>query len=425
MATSALHQAQAQFDGAARALGLSEAEAEVLRAPRRELHLRFSVRLDDGAMRVLSGFSILHNDVLGPAKGGLRFHPQESADRVRALAMGRTWQAAALDLPLGGCAGGVICDPHGFSERELAAICRAWVRAAQASLGARRLVLGPELMAGERELQWALDEHERLVGRHEPGAFSGKGLGLGGSRGHAEATGYGLVYVLREALRDAGLSPGAVRASVQGFGSVARHAIALFAQLGGTVSCVASWDQAAGCARAYTKPGGVQLAELAPIADRYGGIDPQAAAARGYAVLPGEAWLEQEVEVLVPAALEGQLRADNVGRVHPAVRFLLEGASGALETDAATQLAARGVRELPELIAGAGAMLCGYFEQVQGEINHAWELDEVLGRLDLKLTEAYQNIGALAERRGLGLREAALLLATERVAAACRSRRWV
>ena len=425
MQPSALLQAQAELDAAARALGLNEAAAEFLRLPQRELHIRFSLRLDDGRMQVFSGFNILHNDALGPAKGGLRFHPQESADRVRALAMGRSWQAAALDLPLGGCAGGVICDPHGFSERELEAICRAWVRQVQSSLGGRRLVLGPELMAGERELQWALDEHERLLGLHAPGAFAGKGLSLGGSRGHAEATGYGLVYLIREALREQGLRLDATRASVQGFGSVARHAVALFTQLGGTVSCVASWDQAAGCARAYTKPGGILLAELAPIADRYGGIDPAAAAARGYAVLPGEDWLAQEVEILIPAALEGQIGPAAVARLHPALRLVAEGASGALEAGAAEALLARGIVELPDLLAGAGGMLCSYFEQVQGETNYPWELDEVLGRLDLKLIEAYQGIQALAARQGLGLREAALLLAVERVATACQRRRWI
>jgi glutamate dehydrogenase (NAD(P)+) len=422
---SALPQAQAQFDAAARSLGLGEAAADFLRIPQRELHIRFGARLDDGRMQIFSGFSILHSDARGPAKGGLRFHPQENADRVRALAMGRSWQAAAMDLPLGGCAGGVVCDPHGYSERELEGICRAWVRQVHSSLGARRLVLGPELMAGERELQWALDEHERLLGAHAPGAFAGKSLALGGSRGHAEATGYGLVYLIREALREQGLRLDAARASVQGFGTVARHAIALFTQLGGTVSCVASWDQAAGCARAFTKAGGIQLAELTPIADRYGGIDPAAAAARGYAVLPGEDWLAQEVEILIPAALEGQIGPAAVARLHPALRLVAEGANGALEAGAAEALRARGVVELPELLAGAGGMLCSYFEQVQGETNYPWELDEVLGRLDLKLIEAYQGIQTLAARQELSLREAALLLAVGRVASAAHSRGWI
>ena len=422
---SVLRQAQLRFEAAARRLELSEAERELLGSPRLELHFRIPVRLDDGRPRIFSGFCILHSDALGPAKGGLRFHPQESADRVRALAMGMTWQSAALGLPLGGCAGGVICDPHGLGAHETEALARGWTRQAGAALGARRLVPGPDVMVGERELMWLLDELETLGGGRAPGAVAGKGLVLGGSRGCPQAAGYGLVYLLREALRERDLRLDAVRVSVQGYGTVARHAVQLLTQLGATVTCVSSWDAAAGAARAFVKPAGVDPRELEPITDRHGSIDAARAEALGYTVLPGDAWLEQEVEILLPAALEQQLREDNVARTHSALRLVVEGAGSAVSEGAAAALAARGVAVLPDLLANAGGLVCSYFEQVQGEVNYAWDADEVLGRLDLTLTSAYQAVSALAERARVDLREAALLLAVERVAAACRARRWV
>ena len=417
--------AQAQFDRAAALLDLDPATRDLLRWPLREHSFAIPVRLEDGGVQVFRGFRVQHNDARGPAKGGIRFHPQETLDTVRALAMWMTWKCAVVDVPLGGGKGGVICDPHNLSQREQERICRGWVRQLARNVGPVQDVPAPDVMTSAQHMLWMLDEYETIHGGHYPGFITGKPVGLGGSQGRTEATGYGVVFALREALKILGLRPEQTRASVQGFGNVAQFAIQLYHQIGGTVTCVACWDQADQTAYAYRKPDGVDLDELRRVADRFGGIDKEGARQLGYEVLPGEAWLEQPVEILIPAALEGQIRADNVGRVGAAVRVVAEGANGPTTPEADAALQERKIFQIPDLLANAGGVTCSYFEQVQSNMNHYWEKDEVLGRLDLIMTSAFQAVAELAQRRGLSMREAAYLIAVDRVAQACHDRGWV
>ncbi len=417
--------AQTQFDKVAAILELDPPTRELLRQPLREFSFLIPVHMDDGRVQVFRGFRVQHNDARGPSKGGIRFHPLETLDTVRALAMWMTWKCAVVDIPLGGGKGGVVCDPHHLSAREQEQICRGWVRQMARNVGPFVDVPAPDVMTTAQHMLWMLDEFEVIHGGHYPGFITGKPVGLGGSQGRTEATGYGVVFALREALKLLDLDPRRTRAAVQGFGNVAQYAIDLYTRIGGTVTCISSWDQTDQTAYAYRKPDGVVLEELRSIADRFGGIDKARAVDLGYEVLPGEAWLEQPVDVLLPAALENQIRGDNAPRVDRQVRLIIEGANGPTTPDADTVLAERGITVVPDFLANAGGVTCSYFEQVQSNSNLFWEKDEVLSKLDLTMTSAFHAVYDLAKQRRLSLRDAAYVISISRVAQACRDRGWV
>ncbi len=417
--------AQSQYDRAAEQLGLDSAIREFLREPMREVVFSIPLRMDDGGVRIYRGFRVLHNDARGPGKGGLRFHPAGTLDVIRALAMWMTWKTAVVDIPLGGSAGGVVVDPHNLSAAELEQLCRRFMRFAARNLGPDVDVPEPDIMAGPQQMLWMLDEYEAINGRHALGALTGKPVGMGGSLGRKEAQGFGAVICVREALKEIGVKPSNALASVQGFGNVGQHAVKLFADLGVKVVAVAALDRRERKPFTVRRADGVRVEELLEITDGFGSIDREEATRLGYEVLPGNAWLEQDVDVLVPAALENQITAENVGAVSQRVRVVAEGANGPTRPEAEQTLAARGATVIPDLLAGAGGVTCSYFEQVQSNMNYFWERDEVLGKLDVKMTSAYIAVSDLARKRSLSMRDAAYIIAVSRVAGACRARGWL
>jgi len=367
--------AQAQFDKVAAILDLDQATRELLRWPMREHAFAIPVRMDDGKVKIFRGFRVQHNDARGPSKGGIRFHPQETLDTVRALATWMTWKCAVVDIPLGGGKGGVICDPHHLSQREQEAICRGWVRQLARNVGPLQDVPAPDVMTSGQHMLWMLDEFEAIHGGHYPGFITGKPVGMGGSEGRTEATGYGVIYTVREALKQLGLDPRSTSASVQGFGNVAQYAIRLYRELGGTVVCVSSWDNNDQVSYSFRKTSGVDPDELVAITDRFGGIDKNKARELGYEVLPGEAWIEEPVDILMPSAIENQIRADNVGKIHKKVRLIAEGANGPVTPEADQVIVERGIFQVPDFLANAGGVTCSYFEQVQSNMNMYWKKD--------------------------------------------------
>ena len=228
--------AQAQFDAVAGKLDLDEGTRELLRFPLREYAFAIPVRMDDGRVQVFRGFRVQHNDARGPSKGGIRFHPLETIDTVRALSMWMTWKCAVVDIPLGGGKGGVVCDPHNLSQREQERICRGWVRQLAKNVGPVTDVPAPDVMTSGQHMLWMLDEFETIHGGRYPGFITGKPVGMGGSEGRTEATGFGVVFTIREALKGLGIDVAQTRASVQGFGNVAQYAIRVYTQIGGKVS---------------------------------------------------------------------------------------------------------------------------------------------------------------------------------------------
>ncbi|MCP4634181.1 MAG: Glu/Leu/Phe/Val dehydrogenase [candidate division Zixibacteria bacterium] len=417
--------AQAQFDKVADQVGLDTPTRELLRNPLREYHFSIPVRMDDGMVKVFRGFRVQHNDARGPGKGGIRFHPQETANTVRALSMWMTWKCAVVDIPLGGSKGGVICDPHNLSMREQETICRGWVRQLANNVGPLSDVPAPDVMTSAQHMLWMLDEYEVISGQKLPGFITGKPVGMGGSLGRTEATGYGVIFTVREALKELGIKPEDTTASVQGFGNVSHYAIELYEKLGGKVICVSCWDQADQTSYSFLKKDGINLEALLKITDRYGGIEKDKAKELGYEILPGDDWIKQDVDILIPAALEHQITDENVNQISEKVKIIAEGANGPTTPEADAVIEKRNIFLIPDFLANAGGVTCSYFEQVQSNMNYFWEKDDVLQRLDSKMTSAFNSVSELARKKKLYMRDAAYVISISRVAQACRDRGWV
>ncbi len=417
--------AQSQFDKVAQILDLDKGTRELLREPLREFQFSIPVHMDDGTVRVFRGFRVQHNDARGPHKGGIRFHPQETINTVRALAMWMTWKCSVVDIPLGGGKGGVICDPHNLSPREQEQICRGWIRQLAKNVGPLSDVPAPDIMTNGQHMLWMLDELEVIHGAKEPGFITGKPVGMGGSLGRTEATGYGVVYTVREALKLLNINIAGTTAAFQGFGNVSQYAVILYQKLGGKAICVSSWDQKDQTSYTFRRMSGVNPEELLGITDRFGGIDKAKAKELGYEILPGGAWIEQDVDILFPCALENQITKENVGKIGKKVRLIAEGANGPTTPEADEEIHRRGIFMIPDFLANAGGVTCSYFEQVQCNMNYYWERDEVLSRLDTKMTSAFHAVADLAAKRKLYMRDAAYVIAIQRVAQACKDRGWV
>lgn len=418
------HVAQGQFEAVAKTMSLDRGVIEILREPAREYHVSIPIRMDDGSVRVFKGYRIQHNDARGPAKGGTRFHPGESVDTVRALSMWMTWKCSVVDIPLGGGKGGVICDPHHLSLREQEQLCRGWVRQLAKNMGPLIDVPAPDVMTNAQHMLWMLDEFETIHGARLPGFITGKPVGMGGSLGRKEATGYGVVYTLHEALVELGIDIQKTTASVQGFGNVAQHAVELYTELGGRVVAISCWDQGDKQAYTYRKADGIDLEELRGITDTFGGIDKGKAADLGYERLAGDAWIAEEVDILIPAALENQINGESVGKIAGSVKVICEGANGPTTPEADVVIKERGIFVVPDFLANAGGVTCSYFEQVQCNTNYFWEKEEVLTKLNSKMVSAFTAVSELAREQKLFMRDAAYVIAIKRVAEAVKLRGW-
>lgn len=427
MATNynAFQMAQEQFDKVADILELDEATRELLRNPMREYHVSIPAKMDDGTTKIFRGFRCQHNDSRGPAKGGIRFHPMETIDTVRALSMWMTWKCAVVDIPLGGGKGGVICDPHNLSLREQEQICRGWVRQLAHDIGPLRDVPAPDVMTNAQHMLWMLDEYETIHGAKFPGFITGKPVGSGGSLGRTEATGYGVIFTLREALKELKIPIDKTKASFQGFGNVAQYAIRLYNKLGGIVVGVSSWDQKDQTSYYFYRKDGIDVDQLLNITDNFGGIDKVKAKKLKYEVMPGDKWIEQDVDILLPCALENQITKDTVKKIKPRVKVIGEGANGPTTPEADAYLKAHDVYVIPDFLANAGGVTCSYFEQVQCNMNYFWEKDEVLAKLDIKMTSAFHEVHALSQKKNIFMRDAAYVIAINRVVTACKLRGWV
>ncbi len=422
---NAFAMAQSQFDNVAEILNLDQATRDLLRNPMREYHFSIPIKMDDGTSKVFKGFRCQHNDARGPGKGGIRFHPQETIDTVKALSMWMTWKCAVVDIPLGGSKGGVICDPHNLSMREQEQICRGWVRQISKDIGPLRDVPAPDVMTNAQHMLWMLDEFEAINGAKYPGLITGKPVGMGGSLGRTEATGYGVIFTLREALKEMKIDPKSTTASVQGFGNVARYAIDLYTKLGGKVIAVSSWDQEDQTSYTFVKKDGIDRNTLLSITDKFGGIDKEKAKGLGYQVLPGDAWIEQDVDILLPCALENQVTGETIKKISNKVKVIAEGANGPTTPEADAVIKQKGIMVIPDFLANAGGVTCSYFEQVQCNMNYYWEKEEVLSKLDLKMTAAFLAVSELSRKKKLYMRDAAYVIAIDRVAHACKDRGWI
>ena len=424
--TNAFNMAQAQFDGVAELLGLDADVHEMLRWPTREYKFQVPVRMDDGSIQVFFGFRVQHNDARGPAKGGIRFHSSETMDTVRALAMWMTWKCAVADIPLGGAKGGVAVDPASLSSPEKQRLCREWIDQICRNIGPRVDVPAPDVGTTPQMMGWMMDQYSKLSGSYTPGVITGKPVAGGGSLGRMEATGYGVVIAIREAMKHLKIKSEKSLAAVQGFGNVAQFAaLAYQDSLGGKVQCVSYWDRNDKTAHTVFCKDGLNVEFLQSITDQYGTINKAKASEFGYKIEDGDAWLRKDVDVLIPSALEGQINVDTVEQISERVKIIAEGANGPTTPEADKILNERDVFVIPDLLCNSGGVTVSYFEGVQNDMNYYWPREEVLQRLDEKMTRAFQSVYQIAVREKVFTRDAAYMVAIGRVVEAMQLRGWI
>ena len=404
-----------QIDRCAEILGLPPDVTAMLKTPIRELHVALPVRMDDGSTRVFQGFRVQYNDARGITKGGIRFHPDETIDTVRALAAWMTWKCALLDLPLGGAKGGVVCNPKEMSPGELERLSRAYVRSVFQFIGPEKDVPAPDVYTTPQIMAWMMDEYSLIAGKPQFGVITGKPLAIGGSPGRGDATARGGVYTIREAAKALGIDLGKATIAVQGYGNAGYHA----AQL-----CMELFDS-----------------KIVGLCDSKGGvccktssIDPETAYAcktqtGSVCNLPDmeyiskEDLLELDVDILIPAAMENVITAGNAPKIK--AKIVAELANGPTTPEADDILYRNGVHVIPDFLCNAGGVTVSYFEMVQDFYLYFWDEAEVHERLDKKMTAAYHSVLNTSREYKINMRQAAYVMAIERVVEAMKLRGWV
>lgn len=412
--------AQRQLDEAAKIMKLDPAVHELLRWPMRELHVTIPVRMDDGTVKIFHGFRVQYNDARGPCKGGIRYHPEETIDTVRALAAWMTWKTAVLDLPLGGGKGGIVCNPKEMSPGELERLSRGYIRQVGRILGEDIDVPAPDVNTTPQIMAWMMDEYSVMRGYNVPGVITGKPVPLGGSLGRTDATARGGMYCIREAAKVLGIDLKDATVAVQGFGNVGSWTAILCHQMG--LKVIAVSDETGG----LYNPNGLNIPALAKHAQQH----PKRWI-EGYTE-PGADWIPKEegakilelpVTILFPAAVENVIHQENADRIQ--ARIVAELANGPTTPEADQILYERGIYVIPDILCNAGGVTVSYFEQVQNAYNYYWDLETVHERLDKKMTAAFHAVHRTAQEYGVNNRMGAYIVAVSRVAEACKLRGWV
>jgi glutamate dehydrogenase (NAD(P)+) len=407
------HIAQRQLDEAARILKLDPAIHEFLRWPVREMHVTLPVKMDDGTTKVFHGFRVQYNDSRGPTKGGIRFHPDETIDTVRALAAWMTWKTSVVDIPLGGGKGGIICNPKEMSPAELERLSRAYVRQIGRMLGLFEDVPAPDVYTTPQIMAWMMDEFSFMQGHNEFGMITGKPLALGGSKGRGDATARGGIFCVREAAKALKIELKGALAAIQGYGNAGSFAHKLGQEMLG-LKVVAVSDSRGG----IVNMDGLDWNEVQKFKEQTGSV----VGFPGSKPITNEALLELNVTVLFPSALENVITSENAGRIKAKIQAEL--ANGPTTPEADVILHAANVYVIPDFLCNAGGVTVSYFEMVQNAYQYYWEESEVHKRLDTKMTAAFHAVHDLARRYNVHNRLAAYLVSVSRVAEAVRLRGW-
>ncbi len=404
------HNALKQLDIAARHLELDRGLHEILKYPQRELTVNFPVRLENGSTQVFTGYRVQHNAARGPSKGGLRFSPHTNLDEVRALAMWMTWKCAIVNIPFGGAKGGVICDPKTLSLGELERMTRRYASEIGMLIGPDTDIPAPDMGTNAQTMAWIMDTYSMTKGRTVPAVVTGKPVAVGGSEGRSDATGRGIVFIAREALKHFGRELKDVTVAVQGFGNVGGVAARIFHEMGAKVAAVS--DVAGG----LYNPDGLDIPALMECGGRDGTLTTHAGGER----ITSYELLELPVDVLVPAALENQITVENAGRVR--ARMVIEGANGPTTPQADRILEQNGVFLIPDVLANAGGVVVSYFEWVQDLQFFFWQEAEVNARMEDIMVRSYRDVRVMAKRENVDMRLAAYLIGVKRVADASKLR---
>lgn len=406
--------AQAQLDEAARILQLDPEMHAFLREPMREFYFTIPVKMDDGRTRIFKGCRIQYNDARGPAKGGLRFHWEETIDVVRALAAWMTWKTAVVDIPLGGAKGGIVCDPRHLSQTELERLSRGYMRCVARFVGMTQDVPAPDVYTNPQIMAWMMDEYEMLIGHREPGVITGKPLLLGGSAGRNDATARGGIYVTHEAAGQLGLDLHGATCAIQGYGNAGSYYHSLSQELLG-MKVVAVSDSRGG----ILNWDGLDASQVKAHKAETGSV----VNFPGADAITNAELLELAVTVLTPSALENMITARNAANVQ--AKLIAELANGPTTPEADKILYENGVYILPDFLCNAGGVTVSYMEMVQNAYQYYWSEEMVYERLEQKMVHAYHAVRHMAEVKKVNNRVAAYLVAVDRVAQAVRLRGWV
>jgi glutamate dehydrogenase (NAD(P)+) len=409
--------AQSQLDEAAEIMGLEPAVHELLRWPLREFHLTLPVRMDDGDVKIFHAFRVQYNDSRGPTKGGLRFHPDETIDTVRALAAWMTWKTAVVDIPLGGGKGGVICNPKEMSMGELERLSRAYIRAVGHYIGEETDVPAPDVYTTPQIMAWMMDEYAVMRGYNVPGVITGKPIPLGGSAGRGDATAKGGMYTIREAAKILGINSSEATVAVQGYGNAGQFAHKLVSEMFGS-KVVAVSDSRGGI---YCE-NGLEFEKTVEWKNQEGTVATYKCDDQTRTITNDEL-LELDVDILIPAALENQIGAWNAEKV--TAKIVAELANGPTTPEADEILHKNGVYVIPDFLCNAGGVTVSYFEQVQNAYDLYWDAEEVYARLDKKMTAAFHAVHKAAQSYGVHNRMGAYIVSVARVAEAMTLRGWV
>ena len=402
--------AMRQFDTAAETLGLDPGLREVLRRPRRALSLSLPVKMDDGSMRVFAGYRVQHNNSRGPCKGGIRYHPNVTFDEVQALAMWMTWKCATVNIPFGGAKGGIICDPKNLSKNELERLTRRYAFEISPFIGPAIDIPAPDVYTDSQVMAWIMDTYSMIHGHSAPGVVTGKPTILGGSQGRHEATARGCVFAIRAACEVRGIRFAEAKIAIQGFGNAGSIAAELLEKQGAKV--IAVTDSHGGILNRK----GLNIAAVTAHKNQTGSV----AGFREAEAIAAESVLELDCDVLIPAALENQITLDNAARVR--AKIVAEAANGPTTPGADAILFANDVLVLPDILANAGGVTVSYFEWVQDLAESFWDEDEVNRKLEKVMIRAFEAVHANAKKYKVDMRNAAYILAIDRVAKATEAR---
>jgi len=391
------------FDRAADRLGMADGVREMLRSPWRELRVTVPVRMDNGEIEVFTGYRIQHNGARGPYKGGVRFHPDADVEEVRALASLMTWKTALVEIPFGGAKGGVQCDPLTMSNGELNRLTRRYTQNIEHLLGVNRDIPAPDLGTNAQTMAWMMDAYGQIHG-HTPGIVTGKPVELGGSVGRDSATGRGAIYVTTEMAKDMNMDPAGARIVVQGFGQVGSWAARIAAEQGCTVIAVSDVDGGTFNSQ------GLDVEALVKLKDEGGSVQNF----KGGESISNNDLLELDCDILIPAAIDRVIHADNAPRVK--AKVIIEAANHPLTPEADDILNDRGIRIVPDILVNAGGVVVSYFEWTQNLYQHTWDMDRVNDELSKIMTRAFTSVKDRVQAEGVTYREAAFLIGLERVA---------
>ncbi|WKN41530.1 Glu/Leu/Phe/Val family dehydrogenase [Tunicatimonas pelagia] len=394
-----------RFHIASQALGLNDEVYNVLKNPVKQVIVSLPVTMDDGSIRVFEGYRVIHSNILGPSKGGIRYDMGVNIDEVKALAAWMTWKCAVVDIPYGGAKGGIRCNPRQMSSGEIERLTRSYTQEMFSIFGPDRDIPAPDMGTGPREMAWIMDEYSRANGMTINAVVTGKPIVLGGSTGRAEATGRGVMVSAFAAMEKLKINPYQSTVSVQGFGNVGSHAALLMEERGSKVVAISD------ISGAYYNPDGINIQQAVEFREANGGT---LTGFTGGEVIEGEELLTLEVDILIPAAMEDVITVKNAEQIN--ARMIVEGANGPTSARADDIINSKGTLVVPDILANAGGVTVSYFEWVQNRLGYKWTRDRVNRRSDRIMRESFERVYKTALKYGVSMRIAAYIVAIDKVA---------